>query len=119
MARLCRANANRFSAIIASNMHSKPAGSLGRRLSSVRVKSALSLFLFSLALSLYSAPTAVRTDRWLNDVKFLASGAMKGRGSGSAELEKAGAYIAEEFEKAGLQPLKGSYLQPFSAVVGT
>lgn len=45
---------------------------------------------------------------------FLASNDMRGRKTGSPEIEKAAAFIAEEFKKAGLQPLSGgSFLQSF------
>jgi hypothetical protein len=52
-------------------------------------------------------------DRYLSHVKYLASPELKGRGTGTPELEKAGRYIASEFRKIGLLPLNGkSYLQP-------
>lgn len=48
---------------------------------------------------------------------FLASDEMRGRRTGSPEIQKAGAFIADEFKKAGLQPLQsGSYLQEFVMV---
>ena len=42
---------------------------------------------------------------------------LKGRASGSPELDKAAQYIAKEFHKAGLRPLCSSYLQPFAVSV--
>jgi hypothetical protein len=47
--------------------------------------------------------------------KTLASDEMQGRGASSAGIEKAAAFISDEFKKAGLQPLNNSssYLQPF------
>src|SRR5690349_17203447 len=46
---------------------------------------------------------------------FLASDEMRGRRTGSPEIDKAAAFIADEFKKAGLQPVKGnSYLQEFT-----
>src|SRR5712671_3121319 len=52
--------------------------------------------------------------RYLAHVKFLASDVMRGRATGSPELEKAAAYIARQFKTAGLQPVDGkSYLQAF------
>jgi hypothetical protein len=52
--------------------------------------------------------------RYVGHVKHLASNEFKGRASGSPELEKAAAYIAKQFQAAGLQPLEtGTYLQPF------
>lgn len=48
---------------------------------------------------------------------FLASDEMRGRKIGSPEIDKAAAFIADEFRKAGLQPVKGtSYLQEFVMV---
>jgi aminopeptidase YwaD len=52
--------------------------------------------------------------RYLEHVKFLASEEMKGRGTGTPELEKAAAYIARQFRAAGLQALDGrGYLLEF------
>src|ERR1043166_4101062 len=52
--------------------------------------------------------------RYLAHVKFLASDTMRGRATGSPELEKAAAYIAKQFKAAGLQPLDAKgYLQAF------
>src|SRR6266700_7027620 len=52
--------------------------------------------------------------RYLAHVKFLASDTMRGRATGSPELERAAAYIARQFKADGLQPLDGkSYLQAF------
>ncbi|MEZ5353715.1 MAG: M28 family peptidase [Bryobacteraceae bacterium] len=54
---------------------------------------------------------------YLAHVKVLASPEMKGRGSGSPELEKAGVYIAKQFEQAGLRvaaPEPKKYMQAFS-----
>jgi hypothetical protein len=45
---------------------------------------------------------------------FLASDELAGRKPGTPGIEKAAAFIAEEFKKAGLKPLKGnSFLQEF------
>ncbi len=45
---------------------------------------------------------------------------MKGRANGSAELERAGDYIAQQFRAAGLQPggTGGSWFQPFELNAG-
>src|SRR6266436_10019077 len=52
--------------------------------------------------------------RYMAHVKFLAAENMRGRATGSPELEKAAAYIAKQFKADGLQPLDGkSYLQAF------
>ena len=53
-------------------------------------------------------------DRYLGHIKFLASPDMRGRETGSPELEKAAQYIAGQFRADGLQPVAGkSFLQPF------
>src|SRR4051812_2980150 len=46
----------------------------------------------------------------------LASDEMRGRRTGTPDIDKAALFIADEFKKAGLQPVKGSYLQPFTMV---
>jgi hypothetical protein len=51
---------------------------------------------------------------YLEHVKYLASDSMKGRGTGTPELEKAARYIAGQFEQLGLSKPGGSHLQPFS-----
>lgn len=63
-------------------------------------------------------------DEYLGYVKYLASEQMKGRASGSPELERAADYIAAKFRALGLQPIEGdSYFQSFdvttSARLGT
>ena len=53
-------------------------------------------------------------DEYLGYVKFLSAENMRGRATGSPELEKAAAFIAARFRDAGLQPLPGgSYYQDF------
>ncbi len=56
--------------------------------------------------------------RYTADVKFLASPALKGRGTGTSGLEKAAEYIVRQFRAAGLKPIDGkSYLQRFNVTV--
>ncbi|HWP84058.1 MAG TPA: M28 family peptidase [Terriglobia bacterium] len=74
--------------------------------------------LLALAASSVALAAAVRQDRWLNDVKYLASDALKGRGSGAPELEKAAEYIQEQLRQAGVEPLNGTFFQPFPAAIG-
>ncbi len=51
---------------------------------------------------------------YLGYVKYLASDALRGRATGSPELEKAAGFIAARFRELGLQPIEGSsYLQSF------
>ncbi len=70
----------------------------------------------SLSVVLLAAATAdIDPQRYLNDVKYLASPQLKGRATGSPELEKAAHYIARQFRAAGLRPVDGkSYFQAFS-----
>ncbi|MBF8305488.1 MAG: Peptidase, partial [Acidobacteria bacterium] len=78
----------------------------------------LPLVLLALVVAAGIAAAHIRSERWLEDVKYLASPALKGRGSGSPELNQAASYIADQFKKAGLETLNGSYFQPFEAVIG-
>src|SRR5262245_22334534 len=76
------------------------------------------LLLILVAAVAISFGAPVHSDRWLNDVKFLASDDLKGRGDGTPELDKAADYIANQFRKTGLEPLPGGFFQPFTANVG-
>ena len=63
--------------------------------------------------------TGADGQRYVRDVRELARPEMKGRASGSPELEKAAQYLARGFQAAGLQPPQGkSYLQPFTVSTG-
>jgi hypothetical protein len=75
----------------------------------------------ALALTLAAAAwgAGADPDRYLRHVKTLAAPEMKGRASGSPELERAARYLAREFQSLGLEPLHGgSYLQPFTLSTG-
>src|SRR5882724_3158511 len=61
------------------------------------------LWLCPLALS----AADVQPDEYLAHVKYLASPQLRGRATGSPEIEKAAAYIAGQFHSFGLQPLDG------------
>src|ERR1700744_1178907 len=69
------------------------------------------------ALPVYAATSgtlAFDPDRYLSHIKFLASPDLRGRESGSPELEKAAQYIAGQFRADGLKPVDGkSFEQPF------
>jgi hypothetical protein len=71
-------------------------------------------------LALASAPPTTTTtpsidpNRFLSHIKYLASPEMRGRATGSPELEKAANYIARQFRSIGLRPVDGkSYFQAF------
>src|ERR1700680_3322085 len=57
---------------------------------------------------------------YMQDVVYLASDAMRGRGNGSPELDVAAGYIAGQFRLAGLQPAgeNNSYFQNFEITTG-
>src|SRR5690349_20329839 len=68
--------------------------------------------------------TELNSDEYLGYVKFIASQDMKGRATGSPELERAGGFIQDRFRTLGLKPLHDdSYYQDFevttSARLGT
>jgi len=72
-----------------------------------------------------AAPTAspppqeapvVAAEKIRTDIRYLASRELEGRGSGTPGGRKAGAFIADRFRAAGLQPLgaDGSYRENLS-----
>lgn len=84
----------------------------------------MNIFLRSMFLVLMVMSVALCSAQKTSDVfnvkeverieNFLASDEMRGRKAGSPEIDKAAAFIADEFKKAGLQPLQGNgYLQEF------
>lgn len=54
------------------------------------------------------------------DVRYLASDELEGRGPGTSGIHKAAEYIRQEFQEAGLESgvADGSYLQPFTVPLG-
>ena len=66
------------------------------------------------------ATPTIDPNLYLDEVKFLASPDLRGRATGSPELEKAAAYIAGKFRELGLKGVNGKpYLQPFQATTAT
>ena len=62
----------------------------------------------------YAADTKVDPNLYLNDVKYLASPELKGRATGSPELEVAARFLAGKYREFGVKPADGkSYLQSF------
>jgi hypothetical protein len=80
------------------------------------MRRAIVLALFAAALQ---ASADFKPDRYLAHIKYLASPQLKGRLTGSPELEKAATYIAHKFHAAGLKPVAGSYLQEFTVTAHT
>src|SRR5580693_7087105 len=79
----------------------------------MRLRIALPIaILIALAAGLFAA--SIGNDQYLAIVKFLASPEMRGRATGSPELEKAAAYIRDRFRGMHLKPISGdSYYQNF------
>ncbi len=59
--------------------------------------------------------TALDPERWLKNATTLSAPEFKGRGLGTAELERSADWLAKKFAEAGLQPLGDSYFQEFDA----
>ena len=79
------------------------------------------LAVFLLVSTAISAATpAVDADRLIDHIKFLASDELKGRASGSPELERAADYIAQQFKEIGLRPGgdDGTWFEPFELTAG-
>ena len=68
----------------------------------------------------YAAAPPIDPEARLQHVKFLASDDLQGRGNGTDGLERAGDYIAEQFQAAGLTPggANGDWFQPFELTAG-
>jgi hypothetical protein len=69
------------------------------------------------AVAAESGGTAFSASRYLAHVKYLASDALKGRGTGSEGLDRAARYIAAEFRRLGLKAPAAGYLQEFPVTV--
>lgn len=69
-----------------------------------------------LALAALPAAAAVDAARFQANVKYLSSPELRGRGTGTPELEKAARFLAAEFKKAGARPVPGAkdYFQRFN-----
>jgi len=60
------------------------------------------------------ATAAIDPQLYLDDVKYLASPELRGRATGSPELEKAADFIVRHFRESGLKPVSGNaWLQAF------
>src|SRR5579864_7024715 len=68
------------------------------------------LWMATLACTLFAADPG---ERWWRHVLYLADDGLEGRLTGSEGHRKAAAYVASEFEKAGLEPAGiNAYIQP-------
>ncbi|MFL6414619.1 MAG: peptidase M28, partial [Bryobacteraceae bacterium] len=71
------------------------------------------LLTFILALGAFAATDWNEAGKqWWSHVQYLASDELGGRDVGSPGFQKAASYVAEQFERAGLQPGgEGNYFQ--------
>ena len=78
------------------------------------------LLVLLLAPALTAATPAIDAERLIGHIQFLASDDLKGRASGSPELERAADYIAQQFKDIGLAPggENGTWFEPFELVAG-
>jgi len=61
------------------------------------------------------APATVDADRLMADVRVLAADDMEGRAFGQPGGDRARDHVAAAFAQAGLEPLEGGWLRPFTA----
>src|SRR5262245_12718628 len=81
--------------------------------------SSMLLIWFAARLALAATPS-IDPNLYLSEVKYLASPELRGRATGSPELEKAAAFIAGKFRGFGLKgPAGNDYFQPFQATTAT
>lgn len=73
----------------------------------------------AIAVSLAFAQTAaIDPQAYLNDIKYLASPELKGRATGSPELEQAARFLEGKYRAAGIQPPPGNdYVQAFQVTM--
>jgi hypothetical protein len=73
------------------------------------------IFIFACFLSTFSFSQNISTENIKRNISFLADDKLNGRGTSSPDEKKAAEYIASEFKKSGLTPLKNaSYLNEFN-----
>jgi hypothetical protein len=60
-----------------------------------------------------SAPAAITSGELREIISVLADDSLEGREAGTSGAARAAAYVAQQFESAGLQPLPGGYLESF------
>jgi len=74
---------------------------------------ALRIRIAALVCVLACIPAHADQKRWWSHVEALANDGMAGRNTGSPEHQKAAAYVAAAFQRAGLQPAGiDGYIQP-------
>ncbi|MBV8569116.1 MAG: M28 family peptidase [Acidobacteriaceae bacterium] len=84
-----------------------------------RIASSALLLAFPIIPVLATAPYIITPESYLAHIKFLASPDLKGRLTGTPELNKAADCLAAQFAHAKLQPLAAKYLQDFEVTART
>ena len=86
----------------------------------MRIAGSVGFLFWLLAPGSWLLPAAeINPQAYLAHVRYLASPELKGRATGTLELEKAASYIAGQFQSFGLKPLEGKdYEQAFPVTVG-
>src|ERR1041385_9245654 len=70
--------------------------------------------LFCAVTLLFAETHSIDPNLYINDVKYRASPELRGRATGTPELEKAAAFISGKFRQFGLKPADGKeYYQAF------
>jgi hypothetical protein len=91
---------------------------LRRRNPHYQVGQASAALFLAAAVTGLGAPPPISSQNYLADVTYLASPALKGRYTGSPELEIAASYIANQFKSFGIKAADGKdYLQPFNVTI--
>src|SRR5215472_12975587 len=67
----------------------------------------------ALAVVAFGATVSIDPKAYMDEVKYLSSAELKGRLTGSPELERAAGYLRAKYKLFGLAPLGGSYEQAF------
>ena len=66
----------------------------------------------------FAQTAATDPQAYLNDIRYLASPELKGRATGTPELEQAANFLESKYRAAGIQPLPGNgYLQAFQVTM--
>lgn len=84
-----------------------------------RIASSVLLLACHVLPAMAASPYSITPDSYLGHIKFLASRDLKGRLTGTPELNKAAEYLATQFSQAKLEPLAGSYFQDFEVTART
>ncbi|WP_448566172.1 M20/M25/M40 family metallo-hydrolase [Thalassotalea ganghwensis] len=82
----------------------------------LRRLSAAITFAVTIPFSQYALGNNISFDQMSNDISYLASDELNGRGNFTKDIDKAAQYISSRFDDIGLKPLNGqeSFLQSFT-----